>query len=328
MKLKVGIPTTLHYYSFYPFWKAFFEQLNIDVITSPVTTKEIVDLGVAETVNDACVPIKIFHGHVMALKEKVDFLFIPRMVSMTNESTFCPKFLGLPNMIKASISNLPPIIEPRIDLKNSKLEMWNICRSIADRFTANRLVAFKAYRCAVKAQQTYEKLLVKKVKPLSFLQAEGKNEYINNNAETGLVKLAVLGYPYEVYDPFISVNVLKRLEEQGVEVVTLEMISKKELARYSKSLPKNLFWYYSNLVVRAGFYYLDHQVDGIIHVTAFGCGPDAMVDKLLELEAKERGQVPFMSLTIDEHSGEAGVATRIEAFVDMIRLRKEQTACG
>lgn len=64
------------------------------------------------------------------------------------------------------------------------------------------------------------------------------------------------------------------------------------------------------------------EVDGVIHVTAFACGPDAMVDRLMELEAKKRGQIPFMSIMVDEHTGEAGIRTRIEAFVDMLRYRR------
>jgi predicted nucleotide-binding protein (sugar kinase/HSP70/actin superfamily) len=91
----------------------------------------------------------------------------------------------------------------------------------------------------------------------------------------------------------------------------------------SKRLPKNLFWYYSNRVVYACLHYLnDVELDGIIHVTAFGCGPDAMTNKLIELETKRLNNVPFMTVTIDEHTGEAGVNTRIEAFVDLLKRKK------
>lgn len=85
-----------------------------------------------------------------------------------------------------------------------------------------------------------------------------------------------------------------------------------------------MFWTFANEVLRAALYYIDHvKVDGIIHITAFGCGPDAMVDKMIELEAKHKGKVPFMSITIDEHTGEAGLMTRVEAFIDMLSLRRE-----
>ncbi|MHB1413345.1 MAG: 2-hydroxyacyl-CoA dehydratase, partial [Thermoleophilia bacterium] len=63
------------------------------------------------------------------------------------------------------------------------------------------------------------------------------------------------------------------------------------------------------------------KVDGVIYVLAFACGPDSLVQVLIEHRARQH-KVPLMSLTIDEHSGEAGLVTRIEAFVDMLMRKK------
>ena len=115
--MRVGIPRTLSYFTFYPLWKPFFETLGAEVIVSPESNKELLDDGVRNTVTDACVPIKLFHGHVAALIDKVDILFMPRLVSLDGKSTLCPKFLGLPDMVKYSIAGLPEIIENRLDLK-------------------------------------------------------------------------------------------------------------------------------------------------------------------------------------------------------------------
>ncbi|MEG3070657.1 MAG: hypothetical protein RQM92_07405 [Candidatus Syntrophopropionicum ammoniitolerans] len=52
-----------------------------------------------------------------------------------------------------------------------------------------------------------------------------------------------------------------------------------------------------------------------------------MLNKFIELEAKQHGDIPFMTLMIDEHTGEAGMTTRLEAFVDMVRRRKEVSPC-
>ncbi|NLA26164.1 MAG: hypothetical protein GX878_02090 [Firmicutes bacterium] len=110
----------------------------------------------------------------------------------------------------------------------------------------------------------------------------------------------------------------------GVEPATPERVPPGEMLRMSRVLPQNFFWHYSNRVCWSSLYYLDEpgRVEGIIHVTAFGCGPDAMVDKFVELEAKKK-KVPFLTLTIDEHTGEGGIQTRLEAFVDMLRAGRE-----
>ena len=84
-----------------------------------------------------------------------------------------------------------------------------------------------------------------------------------------------------------------------------------------------MFWTFSDLVLRATHYiYQKGTVDGVIHLTAFGCGPDSIVDKLMDMAAKQNENIPFMSLSIDEHTGDAGISTRLEAFTDMLRRRK------
>ncbi|MGI6097846.1 MAG: acyl-CoA dehydratase activase-related protein [Dethiobacteria bacterium] len=324
MKKKIGIPRTLSYYTFFPLWKTFFEELGFRVVVSRETNKEVLDQGVKETVNDACIPIKLFHGHVMDLKDRVDYLFIPRLVSADGRSTFCPKFLGLPDMVRFSRPDLPPIIDVRYNIRRGCPSLFSFFCKIGIRVSNNWFKICKGYIKAKAAFKRYLKLLNSGLQPEEALSVmEGKQMEQQNSS--GPLKIAVLGYPYIVYDPYISANLLEHLRRMGVQPLTMERIPLKKLRSMAKRLPQNLFWFYSNLVCWAALYYLEEvrDVDGIIHVTAFACGPDAMVDKLIELEAKNHNRMPFLSISIDEHSGEVGVITRLEAFVDMLRRKKE-----
>ena len=83
------------YYTYHPFWMVFFDDIGVQVVTSGRTTKNILDKGVREALADACVPIKLFFGHVMEIKDKVDFLFIPRIVCLDGKTVYCPKVFGL-----------------------------------------------------------------------------------------------------------------------------------------------------------------------------------------------------------------------------------------
>lgn len=320
--MRVGIPRTLSYFTLYPLWKPFFETLGAEVIVSPESNKALLDDGVKHTVSDACVPIKLFHGHVVALRDKVDILFMPRLVSLDGTSTLCPKFLGLPDMVRYSINGLPEIIESRLDLKKGKLEIYRFLYRIGRRFTANRLKIIRAIYRARYNFANYRKLLFKGLTPLEALPYLDSGQEPPVQAMNGSIKLAVVGYPYTLYDNYISVGILKKLRQYGVQVVTPDMVPSNVMKRMSKTLRKNLFWYYSNQVVWATKYYLeDKKLDGVIHVTAFGCGPDSMTNKLIELESKA-SKIPFISVTIDEHTGEAGVETRVEAFVDLIKRKR------
>jgi predicted nucleotide-binding protein (sugar kinase/HSP70/actin superfamily) len=320
--VRVGIPRTLAFFTFYPLWKTFFEGLGVDVVVSPVSNKAIMDEGVKDTVNDACVPIKLFHGHVAALKDSVDIMFIPRMVSLDGRVTLCPKFLGLPDMVRYSVSGLPEIIDLCLDMKKGRLELYRFLFRVGKRFTDNKMKIASAIWRAMRSLANYRRLLLQGFTPAEAFQLAEKDKHPGQK-QSGKLKLAVLGYPYALYDDYVSVNLLEKLQEQGVRVLTPEMVPAVEMKRMSKRLPKNLFWYYSNRVVYACLHYLnDPELDGIIHVTAFGCGPDAMTNKLIELETKRLNNVPFMTVTIDEHTGEAGVNTRIEAFVDLLKRKK------
>lgn len=325
MPVRIGIPRTLAYYAYFPWWKAFFEGLGLEVIASNPTSKGILDAGVKEAVNDACIPIKLFHGHIMDLKDKVDYIFVPRLVSVRRfgTETFCPKFLGLPDLIRASTTNLPQLIDIRVDLAQGRLELFNICQSLGRKFGVGFWTVTQAFWKAQRVFRRYEKLLSSQLTPVEAIERLDGGDVGELEVDNAQLSFAVLGYPYAVYDRFINVDLIKKLRSLGVRVVTAEMIPPQHLLKEAKRLPKNLFWHFSNRVMHATSYFLNREkVDGIIHVTAFGCGPDAMVDRMMELAAKKKGRVPFLSVTIDEQTGEGGIQTRLEAFVDMLKRRR------
>lgn len=341
MKLqkRVGIPRALSYYTFFPLWKEFIEKLGYKVIISSPTNRKILEDGIKETVNDACIPIKVFHGHVLDLIGKVEYIFIPRMVSADGKSTFCPKFLGLPDMVRFIDVPLPVLIDTRYNRSGLPGGLSRFFYSVASALEVkNPLRMLKAALSAVITNQRYRKLLQIGYKPPEALtlvhdrqakKGSYRKEHVAPQVEDNDITIALLGYPYAVFDPYISAGIYNKLIKLGVRVTTFEQIPNRIMRRYSKVMPQNFFWYYSNQVCWAGLYLLDHKnlVDGIIHITAFGCGPDAMVDKTLEIEAK-RAALPFLSLAIDEHTGEGGVQTRLEAFVDMLKIRKSKNKVG
>jgi len=316
---------------YYPFWKTFFESLGHEVIESSVTTRAIMDKGVKDTVSDACIPIKIFHGHVDDLIDKVDYIFVPRLVSMRKygdfgTETLCPKFLGLPDMIVASFTRPVPMLEIRIDLKKGPFELFKVYTDLGDRLSASRLSTYRAFGSAWQKQRRYEHKLKQGIRPLDALQQVlgGEPAKAIEGAFQGDLKIAVVGYPYAIYDDYVNVGLMGLLAREGVQVKTQDMLSAQQLDRQSSKLEKDMFWYFSNRAVQGALHFMDVEpVDGLIHITAFACGPDSMVDKFLEIEAKRR-KVPYMAITIDEHTGEAGIRTRMEAFLDMLQYRRDQ----
>lgn len=295
--MKIGIPTALLYYKYYPFINTFFNKLGAEIVLSHSTNKEILDLGVKYCVDDACLPIKIFHGHVFSIKDKCDMMFIPRFMEVSSGQYICPKFCGLPEMIINSIPDMPDIIdEPIKGLSEGCL--WNFAKKTGYRITNNKEEIVKAFNYALNAQRNYT------------------GGIMNGEYRT---KIALVGHPYNIYDNFINMDVIKKLNKMGIGVVTEEFADKKAVDLQVSKLFKKPFWAFARnsygFAAYAGQY---KKVDGIIYISSFACGIDSIVIELIKDKLKD---FPLLVLKVDEQTGEAGVDTRIEAFADMLERR-------
>lgn len=320
-KKRIGIPQSLFFYSYLPFWQTFWSQLGFEVVVSPLTNKNMLDQGISHSVTDLCVPVKIFHGHVSYLiDQNVDLLFIPRMVGVGTNDTFCPKFLALPEMIKCSFSSMPAMVAPRVDIRGH-LQLFTLCSDLQREWAPGHSV-WGPFEKARKIQAQYETVLLSGKLPHevwpTFMRSNSVGQKVASSQMSTGLKIAVLGYPYSVYDSFINGDVLEKLRRLGVQVYTAEMIPMAK--RRHIRLRKDLFWHYSNIVIQTGIFWLTQGISGLIHITNFACGPDAMAGKMLELACKQRGK-PLLALTLDEQTGHVGINTRIEAFVDMLQRR-------
>jgi len=62
---------------------------------------------------------------------------------------------------------------------------------------------------------------------------------------------------------------------------------------------------------------LNYNIAGVVQISSFQCGCDAVLKEFVEKKFKQN-KIPFLYLIIDEHTGEAGLQTRLEAFVDTL----------
>jgi len=102
------------------------------------------------------------------------------------------------------------------------------------------------------------------------------------------------------------------------------MLTSQELEAGIVRLVSTAYWTYEEEVVGAGGHYLQSGADGIIGIMAFGCGPDSLMMVMIHRQANRLRTTPFMSLALEEHTSEAGMVTRLEAFLDMIERNKRR----
>ncbi len=142
--------------------------------------------------------------------------------------------------------------------------------------------------------------------------------------QNGELSIALIGHPYNLYDSYLNMNLMEKLRQLGSSVITTEMLPSSIMEKEASRWRKEIFWTFGRRMVGAAFYFFNSgEVDGVISCIAFECGPDSLLGVLIEDEAKKHKDIPYMSLILDEHSGETGIVTRVEAFLDMIRRKKK-----
>jgi len=324
--IRVGIPRALLYYQYYPMWQTFFEKLDAAVVVSPPTTQAMLNEGASRVVADTCLPVKVFLGHVLSLVGKCDRIFVPAIRSVRNRVYNCSKFLGLPDMTRAVIPEAPPILEIEIDVSRGKRKLYQGIYQLGRQFTWNPLRVRQVSLAAWKTYLDYRRLMPRQqwTPPQALARLSGDKAPPARLASSSAGQIAVIGHPYLLYDEHITHRLVHRLECAGYKVVTPEMLTTGELDTAVVQLASRAYWTYEEEVVGAGGYYLQSDINGIIGIMAFGCGPDSVMMDAVRRQAARLGTVPFMCLTLEEHTAEAGVVTRLEAFTDMLRRNKRR----
>lgn len=339
LKYKVGVPRALYYYKFFPFWHEMLTQMGCQVILSPETNKQILEAGSKFSLGELCVPVKAYFGHVLWLLENrqdLDYLFIPRYVSLHKDHYFCPKFLALPDTVKNTVKPDIPILEWEINAKkraniDSAIQFGKklgISQEKSGKAYAKGMTRFKQFKDMQQKGHLFPDVMhrmypqyVKKPKKMKKLDGD---EQVDMNYP---IKLLVLGHPYNTYDSLINLNLIERLQKYHVEVELLEQINENAFDDYVTINEKfHNYWNMEEELLQAARYYLlneNHDVDGVIFLISFACGPDSLIQELIMRDFK-KVKMPFLDLILDEHSGESGMVTRIESFIDMIRRRKYQ----
>lgn len=326
--VKVGIPRALSYYRYFPYWKTLLEGFGAEVVVSRPTGKKLLENGVRHCVDDICVPVKLYYGHVLDLMDSVDMLFISRVVSVekSDSDTYtCPKLIGLPDMIKSSIDSLPRVIDFVIDVQN--VSPRSSAKRLAEYFTVSSQNVKNALDEAAGVDHRYRMALQRGLTPgdaMDNVLGNGSGSRPARETRRGDLNVALVGHEYLVHDPFISHNLPRKLSRLGANPIYMSGVHAKtidiELARYP-----GISWSYEKELLGAASHFLGRRdIDGVMMVIGFACGPDSIVSEIITREVKTEHSPPLMTLVLDEHTGESGVATRVEAFIDLLRRSKRK----
>lgn len=320
MSIKVGIPGGMYHYYYYPLWKTFFNDLGAEVIRSEKTNRSIVEAGIGEAVDETCFPVKVFYGHVIDIcQKKPDYIFLPRLISLEPRTYTCPKVMGLTDMLRAAIADLPVIIDMPVNYSKGEREIKKAILKAGSYFSPNPKQIWEAYFHACQEEKRFRKIARQgfTLEEAISVWEKGERGTVKNKGD---LSIGILGHAYILYDPIISMNIVNHLKDLGCRLTYLEMLNLHDVEKEAASLPKRVFWTVGRRMMGAAILMNNRpDIEGLVYVSCFGCGPDSLMCELMERKYFTK---PLLRLTVDEHTGEAGMVTRLEAFCDMLRRRR------
>jgi len=323
-KISIGIPRGLmNYYQLFPFWRTFFGELGFNLVISDKSDKNIITTSLETMVSETCLPVELIHGHVLNLIEKnVDYVFLPFVVNAkgagnnpTNNCN-CPWVQSHPYLVKAAFTDqeisdklLIPSLHFRYFERALKKELQQF---FTEKFNLPKNRVIKAIDLADKKQQAFER----------DIKLKGKK--VLDNLDASQWNIVIIGRPYNTSDPALNLRLVKKLENMNVLSVPLDFLPLEE-EHIFEDYP-GMYWPNGQKILQASRYVAKTKNLFAIYLSNFRCGPDSF---LLHFVQNEMNGKPFMHLEVDEHSADAGMITRVEAFLDSLKgwraNQKEQT---
>ncbi|NWG02514.1 MAG: hypothetical protein HXY44_06640 [Syntrophaceae bacterium] len=317
---RIGIPRALMFYRYFPFWQSFFETLGWKVVVSNGVRQK----GKIVYFEDSCLPMKLLVTHAIQLKEKVDHLFIPRLVSLHRNYIMCPKFRGAPDIVRLATEGHVPILNETIDLREGEGALLQSYLKTGKRLGATKKETKRAYLEAKKTFNQFQKEWKDRINRLPTGRLFEMDIPTPSEGSKASWRVALIGHPYNLYDADINKDLLTLIKSLGMEIITSDSLSEEEIERGVRDLSKEIYWSSGREIVGSLFNFLSEGVDGVIFPTSFKCGIDALLQEFIKRRLKIEGgpSIPLLILSFDEHTGREGLVTRLEAFRDVMEQRR------
>ncbi len=346
--------------------KSVLEDLGVEVLVPPPCTKRTLELGTKCSPELACLPLKLNIGNYIESLEKgaevivmaggcgpcrfgyyaevqreilEDLGYKFKMIVLErpqgNARDFIKKIAmltGGKNIFQV-VTSIKKATQAAVLMDGLEKLCWKIRPRETKKGEVSRLMReFHAKAIEARGSIQLSTLIEEYKKLISMVQVQKDKE---------VLKIGIVGEIYTVIEPFVNVGIAEKLGSLGVEVdksitvsywvvnhlikEALHLHNKKEVREASYPYLRSFVGGHGQESVANTVIYKRDKYDGVIHLLPFTCMPEIVARSVLPAVSHEYG-IPVMTLVLDEMTGEAGYMTRLEAFVDLIRRKKEMSS--
>ncbi len=300
----VGVPMAFSVHSLWPLYSWFFHELGVEIAPS----REISPRGLAKLESNYCFPAEIAHGAIQdSLDRDPDFLFLPFFRDMPSterqpvHACACPLTQGLPFFARQAFDlDDSRVLRPMISFKSGVQVTREQFEQVAERLGFTRAEGAAAFQRGLDEQRRFQR----------EYRELGERVVEEIVSQPDRIFVALLGRPYNAFTGDANMGIPRKLVTRDVTVVPFDMLYHPD----SRVFP-NMYWYYGQQDMKAVRRAREIPNLYVTWLTNFSCAPDSFMIHYLRWMM---GQKPYLVLEIDSHTADAGIDTRIEAFLDIV----------
>jgi predicted CoA-substrate-specific enzyme activase len=309
--------------TYYPLYSNFFAALGYDIVMPETPSQEGVDRRNAAF----CYPVELAHGFFYTLLEMdkpPDYIFLPHFKAIPGEknsasssqSQVCPLVQGetfylqttfrkkIEQLKQRGVGLLTPLIDLSTDMDDAKIPLVKT----AVKMGIGRREAGRAFDFALQRQRACQ----------AEMKAIGRRALAELKTDPQRFAVVIFSRPYNGFVEEAHMGIPHKFASRGIPVIPLDFLELEE--EHSK---RHMYWGMGILIMKAArLVERNPQLFGS-YITNFSCGPDSFIVGYFR---DIMGRKPSLTLELDSHTADAGLETRVEAFLDIVKAYRQLVA--
>ncbi|MBW2406381.1 MAG: activase [Deltaproteobacteria bacterium] len=317
---KIGINKSFLVNTYYPLYSTFFAKLGFEIVVPDFYTQK----GIDQKNASFCYPAELTHGFfhtLIEMKHPPEFIFLPHFKALpisdgNSSAQVCPFVQGETYYLQAAFRQKlkelktkgTTILTPLLDLTKGLDSARTPLIETAVQMGCRPKAAISAFNASMKRQTAC----------MAEMSHIGKKVLQQLEADPNQIAVVIFARPYNGFVEEAHMGIPHKLASRGILVIPFDFL----LFNREKS-KRHMYWGMGQRILQVARVVKKHpQLFGTF-ITNFSCGPDSFI---IGYFRDIMGRKPSLTLELDSHTADAGLETRIEAFIDIISAYRELTA--
>lgn len=307
----IGLNRSFLMNTYFPFFNAFFKELGYrTVLPDHPDPKGVDQQGAA-----FCFPVEISHGFMHNLLAKnPDILFLPHIRGVPTDhenrnTCTCVFVQGEAFYLKSTFEGTESkkVLTPYLDLSGGFESRTQDFVKVAAELGASEAQGMAAFKAGAQAQAMFR----------DELRARGAQVLKEIDDNPDLMAVVLFGRPYNAFAGEANKGIPAKFASRGYRIIPFDMLPYEDQTLDDED---TMYWSMGRMILKASRLVKNHPKLFGTYISNFSCGPDSFVVGYFR---EEMGRKPSLTLELDSHTADAGLETRIEAFLDIVQYYRE-----